>query len=105
VHKLKYCKYRKLDVRALLSRRNWGGDQDTPKLRLLVHPLPREFLVAPRQSPLIHPPAILYDVWMQYEDTRCSCERCMMRMDACDVHVCQNRSITHELLQDSLHHP
>jgi hypothetical protein len=31
--------------------------------------------------------------------------RCMMRMDACDVHVCQNRSITRELLQDSLHRP
>jgi hypothetical protein len=34
-----------------------------------------------------------------------SCKRCMMRMDACDVHVCQNRSITHELLQDSLYSP
>jgi hypothetical protein len=29
----------------------------------------------------------------------------MMRMDPCDVHVCQNRSITRELLQDSLHRP
>jgi hypothetical protein len=29
----------------------------------------------------------------------------MMRMDACDVHVCQNQSITRELLQDSLHRP
>jgi hypothetical protein len=34
-----------------------------------------------------------------------SYERCMMRMDACDVHVCHNRSTTCELLQDSLHRP
>jgi hypothetical protein len=69
VNKLKYC--RKLDVRACLSRRNWGDDQDTPELQLRVHHLPQEFLVAPRQSPLVLPPAIMYDVWMQYEDTWC----------------------------------
>jgi hypothetical protein len=34
-----------------------------------------------------------------------SCERCMMRMDASDVYVCQNQVITCELLQDSLHRP
>jgi hypothetical protein len=46
-----------------------GSGQDTPELQLRVHPLPREFLAAPRQSPLVLPPVILYDVWMQYEDT------------------------------------
>jgi hypothetical protein len=42
--------------------------QDTPELQLLVLPLPREFPTSPRQSLLALPPAIMYDVWMQYED-------------------------------------
>jgi hypothetical protein len=29
----------------------------------------------------------------------------MVHMDACDVYVCQDRSITRELQQDSLHRP
>jgi hypothetical protein len=46
---------------------------------------------------------MMYGCSMRIHDA--SYERCMMRMDACDVHVCQNQSITRELLQDSLHRP
>jgi hypothetical protein len=105
VNKLKYYKYRKLDVGA----RFLEGTRAMIRTLLsfsfgftLFYENSWQLLDNPCWYFLLRS-CMMHVCGMRIHDS--SCERCMMRMDACNVHVCQNRSIIRELLQDSLHRP
>jgi hypothetical protein len=88
VNKLKYYKYRKLDVGARLSRRNWGSGRTLLSFSFgftLFHENSWQLLDNPNWYFLL-PSCMMYGCSMRIHDA--SCERCMMRMDACDVYVC-----------------